>query len=80
MSVTNLTVHKNTIAKRQRREVWNRLVGAAKSIPKDIDGMALVAYRRNNDELEVIADYSVRDPADTAILPHLFAKYLERLT
>lgn len=79
MSVINLTVHKNTKLKRERRSVWNRLQQMAKTAPKDIDGVAVIAFRHSSpNDLTVITDWSVRDAADAPRLPDIAATYLRK--
>ena len=68
----SLSVHRNTRAKRERRQVWAALQQKAREMPKDVDGMALVAFsRKSSTTLNVIGTFFVRDPADRYLLPEM---------
>lgn len=63
---------------------WHRLRQVIKEdIPRDIDGMAIVAFRRGTDEegapiVETWANFRVRDPLDRYKLADLaYAKLVE---
>lgn len=67
--VIQLHVHRNTKLKRERREVYDRLRGAIKEVDKNIDGFAIVAYRKDDDGIQYTTYYSVRDAMDRYGLP-----------
>lgn len=73
--VVSLKVHKNKRIREQRRSIIAHLKATAKTIPDDIDGWALVAFRRrptpDGTLLANITDYEVVDPVDLAMLPQL---------
>ena len=47
MTIARLSVHKNTLHKRHRRQVSERLAREVKELRGDIDGYAIVGLRQN---------------------------------
>ena len=78
--VTQLSVHRNTREKRQRRQVWQEAQGKARAMPKDVDGFAMVYFRHAPDRtgLTVRATYFVRDAADADRLPGIVGNEMQR--
>ena len=77
--IPNLSVHKNTQHKRDHRKIWESLKTDALAMEKDIDGYALVTYKRDPDGVFLAkASYFVRNPMDAAGLPELARQELVR--
>lgn len=47
MTIARLSVHKNTLHKRRRRQVSERLAREVKELRGDIDGYAIVGFRKD---------------------------------
>lgn len=85
-NVVSLTVHKNTLEKRKRRDVYKRLkecVDGMRGYP--LDGFALVAFHRipadvtdprGGSVLCSHVDYAVRDSQDLIGMPTLASELI----
>jgi len=75
----SLTVHRNTKEKRERREVWCAAQEKAKSLPKNIDGFAMVYFTRHGVRSTTAnVMWFVRDSADTFLLPEMARHEIQR--
>ena len=76
--VVNFTVHKNTLEKRKRREVWSQLQRVSKRVGKDIDGFALVCFSSDKDYVETQTEYMCRNTRDLYSIPEMAREKLSK--
>jgi len=82
--VRDFTLHKNTLAKREKRDLCVALVQDAKEITKDtgknIDGYAIVYYRKEAHGQIIMSNivYNMRDSMDKYALPGLLHHKLKQ--
>ena len=72
--VVDLALHKNNMARRQRRKARRRLLETARVLTRhtQIDGFALVTFTiKDNGTITNSVHYDVPTPTFTYILPHM---------
>ena len=76
--VVKLTVHKNKLEQRRKKELKQLLKDAAREIPIDYDSFVLVAFKRNSDSFDHYVTYHLDYPELTALLPEMVKHYILR--
>lgn len=69
--IVSLTVHKNTLEKRQRKAIRESLAETVRETAPDIDGYVLLTYKKTGEQIQSRVNFHVRDTMDVYALPDM---------